>query len=303
MATFQTVRETEGSWTSPEMAIIHGVRISAALVDPNLQEDLEHFQTRKDDVFVTSYPKSGTTWVRELLWQIYNDGAISDVHLGSRVFWLEAHPLLSKRQSERPESSPDSKPVIDLLPSPRLLVSHLPYDVIPKGKDDSTTCKYIYIARNPKDVAVSLYHFSLSFEPDSGLTCDILGKLFLQGKLYYNLWSDHVLGWWKHRNDPNVLFLKYEDLKKDLVSSIRAITEFLNKPLSEEVIQRIAHQCSFEGMAKNPASYQVFPNVDAISFLRKGDIGDWKNHLTAELNEQFETEIVAKAREHGLEFE
>jgi len=59
MATFQTVRETEGGWTSPEMAIIHGVRISAALVDPNLNEDLEHFQTRKDDVFVASYPKSG----------------------------------------------------------------------------------------------------------------------------------------------------------------------------------------------------------------------------------------------------
>ena len=124
----------------------------------------------------------GTTWVRELLWKIYNDGAISDVHLGSRVFWLEAHSLLRKRQSERPESSPDSKPVIDLLPSPRLLVSHLPYDVIPKGKDDSTTCNYIYIARNPKDVAVSFYHFLLSFESDSGLTCDILGKLFLQGK-------------------------------------------------------------------------------------------------------------------------
>ena len=59
MATFQTVRETEGSWTSPEMAIIRGVRISSARVDPNLDEDLDHFQTRKDDVFVASYPKSG----------------------------------------------------------------------------------------------------------------------------------------------------------------------------------------------------------------------------------------------------
>ena len=59
MATYQTVRETEGGWTSPEMAIVHDVRISAALVDPNLEEDLEHFQTRNDDVFVASYPKSG----------------------------------------------------------------------------------------------------------------------------------------------------------------------------------------------------------------------------------------------------
>ena len=90
---------------------------------------------------------------------------------------------------------------------------------------------------------------------------------------------------------------------EDLLSSIRAIAEFVNKPLSEEVIQRVANQCSFEGMAKNPASFQVFPNVDAISFLRKGEVGDWKNHFTAELNEKFETEFLAKAREHGLEFE
>lgn len=90
---------------------------------------------------------------------------------------------------------------------------------------------------------------------------------------------------------------------KDLFSSVRAVAEFLNKPLSEEVMRRIAHQCSFKGMAKSPASFQVFPNVDAISFLRKGEVDDWKNHFTAELNEKFETEFLAKAREHGLEFE
>lgn len=59
MATFQTIQETEGSWTLPEMALVRGVRISAALVDPDLHEDLERFQTRREDVFIASYPKSG----------------------------------------------------------------------------------------------------------------------------------------------------------------------------------------------------------------------------------------------------
>ena len=125
---------------------------------------------------------TGSTWMRELLWQIYNDGTISDENIGSRVFWFENHPIQRRGEPDPSESSPDSKPVIELLPSPRLLSSHLPYDVIPKGKDDTTTCKYIYIARNPKDVAVSHYHFLLFFPEMGEFTCDLCVKLFLQGR-------------------------------------------------------------------------------------------------------------------------
>ena len=133
----------------------------------------------------------GTTWVREILWQIVYGGTTSDVHLGSRVFFLDAHPLLRAPERyvdpEQAQSEPVSKPVIDLLPSPRLMVSHLPYHVIPKGKDDSTACKYIYIARNPKDVAVSYYHFILPFysQKTPQLTLEIFFKFFLQGKCEY----------------------------------------------------------------------------------------------------------------------
>lgn len=56
-------------------------------------------------------------------------------------------------------------------------------------------------------------------------------------------------------------------------------------------------------MAKNPASYQVIPGNDEISFLRKGVIGDWKNHMKPDMSERFETEFVAKLRKHGLEFD
>ena len=125
--------------------------------------------------------------MRELLWQVYNDGAVSEENIGSRVFWFENHPVLYKREPENPESSSDSKPVIDLLPSPRLLFTHLPYDVIPKGKDDNTTCKYIYLARNPKDAAVSIYYFLLFFPQMGEFTWDLCVKLFLQGRREYLL--------------------------------------------------------------------------------------------------------------------
>jgi len=72
------------------------------------------------------------------------------------------------------------------------------------------------VARNPKDVAVSYFHFVRSFGPDSDFngTFENFANFFVNGKGSYGLWSDHVLPWWKRRNDPHILFLKYEDLKK-----------------------------------------------------------------------------------------
>lgn len=74
-------------------------------------------------------------------------------------------------------------------------------------------------------------------------------------------------------------------ISKDLPSCVKAIAEFVENPLTEEVIQRIAHPCSFGEMAKNSASYQVIPESGNISFLRKGEIGDWKNHFTPEMTD------------------
>ena len=90
---------------------------------------------------------------------------------------------------------------------------------------------------------------------------------------------------------------------QDLLSAVKATAEFVKKPLSDEVIQRIVHQCTFAEMAKNPASYQVLPGIDDLKYLRKGEVGDWKNHLTPEINEKFEAEFIAKVKERGLEFE
>jgi len=81
------------------------------------------------------------------------------------------------------------------------------------------------------------------------------------------------------------------------------ISNFVNKPLSDDLISRIAEQCTFSGMKKNTASFST-PTKDGDSqLLRKGVVGDWKNYFTPELNERFENEVLAKLKGSGLEFD
>jgi len=80
------------------------------------------------------------------------------------------------------------------------------------------------------------------------------------------------------------------------------IAEFVNKPLSDKLINRIAQQCTFKEMVNNETSY-LFPNEKSPRYLRKGVVGDWKNYFTPEQNERFEKEVLEKLKGSGLEFD
>ena len=91
---------------------------------------------------------TGTTWTQEIVWQIHNEGKVSKENIGRRVPFLEFATV-----------EYTTKPDFQSLPSPRLIKSHLIADTIPKGSDESSRCKYIYVSRNPKDVCVSMFFF------------------------------------------------------------------------------------------------------------------------------------------------
>ena len=119
----------------------------------------------------------GTTWVQEIVWQIYNEGAISSAKLLFRFPFLEARAC-----------NADEEQLIDFksLPSPRLIKSHLTYSTIPKSADKAAQCKYIYVARNPKDVAVSYFYFmehwkKVGLDDFSGPSWEFCCKLFIEG--------------------------------------------------------------------------------------------------------------------------
>ena len=84
---------------------------------------------------------------------------------------------------------------------------------------------------------------------------------------------------------------------------MRIIAKFLNKPLSDELISRIAEQCTLEGMKKNEISYKWRDEKESSPLLRTGVVGGWKSYFTPELNDRFEKEVMAKLEATGLEFD
>ncbi|XP_010076579.1 PREDICTED: sulfotransferase 1 family member D1-like, partial [Pterocles gutturalis] len=165
-------------------------------------------------------------------------------------------------------------------------------------------CKIIYMARNAKDVVVSYYYFyqMVKIHPDPGTLSEFL-ETFMSGKAAYGSWYDHVQGWWEKRQEKRLLYLFYEDMKKDPRQEVQKILQFLGKEVAEETMARILHHTSFQQMKKNPAAnYETMPTTlmdhslsPFIPFMRKGGvqpaadgtIGDWKNHFTVAQNECF----------------
>ncbi|XP_054859783.1 amine sulfotransferase-like isoform X2 [Eublepharis macularius] len=256
-------------------------------------DSLEDFEIRDSDVFLVTYPKSGTTWTQNILSLIYHEGhrdGTEDIDLLDRVPWLE-YNIRGTDYINRP--------------SPRLFACHLPYYMVPKGLRNKRG-KVIYVSRNPKDVLVSYYHFSkIAVKIETAEDFDSFMEKFLSGKVLASLWLDHVEGWYGHKDNFNILFLTYEEMKKDLRSSVLKICNFLGKKLTEKELHDVVDKASFDKQRRDPrTNYEHLP-PDIIEkgkghFLRKGTVGDWKNTMTVAQSERFDS--VFKERMQNLPF-
>jgi hypothetical protein len=209
-----------------------------------------------------------------ILYQLTTDGNMDFPHITEYCPWFEK----SQRSGQGFEARP----------SPRIFKSHLPYGNIPKGP-----CKYIYVARNGKDVAVSNYHLHRMYFQYGGTFAEFFER-FMRGEIGYGSWFEHVAGWWAHRHDPNVLWLTYEELTRDLEGCLRKIIDFCGLDVPEERFPVILERCRFEFMKQHesqfdPAMEWVWERgVRLHSFLRAGRVGAGAVALDKEQEDRFE---------------
>ncbi|KAF7836236.1 cytosolic sulfotransferase 15-like [Senna tora] len=264
----------------------------------------KHFQAKDNDIFVTSLPKTGTTWLKALVFAVVKRHHFNPSQDYHPLLNFNSHTLVPYFEFDIYGDNPNDFDLFTL-PEPRMFSTHIPFPSLSHSVHNSN-CKIIYISRNPFDAFISLWHFSnniLSSRSLPTLPLEEAFERYCEGMHPCGPFWSHQLGYWKASKDtPNkVLFLKYEELKANTKFGLKKMAQFLDCPFSEEeesggVIDSIIELCSFKKMKELEINKngKVLENVENKHFFRKGETGDWINYFSPWMTEKLSKVIEQK---------
>ncbi|XP_066452038.1 sulfotransferase 6B1-like [Eleutherodactylus coqui] len=260
----------------PKEALVftyNGVMYPAAICDTDTFKDIESFEAREDDLMLVSYPKCGSHWAHSLLHSIVGAKEKKEAPFGIPVIEFKVYHKYVKENT---------------VSSPRILATHLHYHNIPQSFFDKKV-KMLVVFRNPKDTAVSFFHF---YNNNSVLpsydTWDDFFPDFMAGKVVNGSYFDHAVTWNKHLDEDTVLLMTFEDMKEDLEGSVKKISEFFGISITEEQVKQIAEKGSFKYMKENSEKTQ---GAIAKVVFRKGDVGDWRSHFSEAQSQEVDSKF------------
>ncbi len=258
------------------------------------------FRFRDDDIVISTYAKSGTTWMQQLVAQLVF-GQDPFVPVADISPWVDLRfPLKTEKLA-----------IIEGQSHRRFLKTHLPVDALVY----SPRAKYIYVARDGRDVLLSLFnhHTQASdlwyrlLNETPGLVGPPMTRpattvqayfdewLFGNGEPFWPFW-DNVRSWWSIRHLPNLLLVHFSDLKTDLASEVRRIAHFLDIELNDAQMSRLLEHCSFAYMKRHGHLAAPFGgklwNGGATHFINKGTNGRWRGVIDASAVDAYESMAI-----------
>ncbi|XP_060565968.1 sulfotransferase 4A1-like [Ruditapes philippinarum] len=287
----------------PKLPLIRKI-YKGILMFENEIEEIEHMDTREDDIWVITYPRSGTTMTQEMVYLIQT----LDFDTASKVQLDERFPMIEVKDDRYPYYK-GLKFIVEMK-SPRMIKSHLHHFLLPTQLQNGKG-RIIYLVRNPKDVVTSFYRLMQWGDQlvDGDKSFDQFIDAFVEGKGYACPWPRHVLEYWERRNNKNILFLKYEDVIKDKTATVRTIATFLGRTLSEDDVTRIVEHCHVDKMRDNDkVNMSYWRDIRYVNdnseggFINKGKPGVWRQVLTEEQSAKID-KLLKELDGSGLELE
>jgi hypothetical protein len=229
-----------------------------------------HRGVNSRDVFVASYPRSGSTWLRFLLFETLtkNDAGFDNVNrlIPDVGMHADATPILPNKG--------------------RLIKTHEPFR--PEYK------RAVYVVRDVRDVVLSEYAYQNALGR-IGRTFDQYLSDFLDGHATgYGSWQEHVRGWIDSplAKSGDLLIVRYRDLKNDGPSQLQRITDFLGVNVDRQIIIDAIQNNEFQKMRKKEErAPQLGKSTEGENrFVRKGKVGGWREQLTTDQIRRIEEE-------------
>ncbi|HWZ81650.1 MAG TPA: sulfotransferase domain-containing protein [Terriglobales bacterium] len=244
-------------------------------------------QVFPDDVFLVSYPKSGNTWTRFLI---------------ANLVYPDRNPDFSNINDLIPDPEALQKRRLDRLPRPRIIKSHQYFD--PRYP------KVIYIARDPRDVVLSEYHFDIKRRAiGEDYPVQQFVSRFVRGEVNhpYGTWGENTATWFYTRhNSPRFLLVTYEALQSDAVPEMGRIADFLGIAADKQRIAFAVEQSSADRMREleKKQAHLWSSTRETRSdkpFVRKAKAGGWRTELPESSVAEIETAWGAMMRNLGYE--
>ena len=231
---------------------------------------MKNLVTSEQDTFLASFPKSGTTWLLNIVFHLMGEDK-DNQRVDDVIPWLDCDPYNVKDCDVR-----------------RYFKTHVQLSWLPYNDK----AKYIYVARNPKDVAVSFFYFlenmqvqALGYKKENTIDMSSFIDYFWEGRVLYGCWWRHVMSWYQASlTNKNILFVTYEEMSQNIETVISQIATFMNQSVDDTKISSIAEKCSFKSMKNDKKSSMAY----CKNFWRKGTCGDHVNFFTKEQIKNFD---------------
>jgi len=237
---------------------------------------LPEIRIRPNDVFIVSYPKSGNTWVRFLLANLFApEKQISFRNIEDYV------PNIYKSSATLEERE-----------GRRYIKTHHPcYDLYPKT---------VYIYRDGRDALVSYYHYATGKKVFAGTFADFIFSPFVE---QFSSWKEHVTSAldFASEHPDRILMLQYEEMLGQALASAARVTAFLEMECDERAIAQAVEKSSFDQLKRVEQTFGGENLIKPLTFFRSGKSGQWHEYFTSEVYERYMQENGAILRRVGYQ--